>query len=237
LREGRGVFGKKETRAFRSINDIEARVRVALAQRGKLALRSSVPIMVIDDQPFEPAVNLSNNHYVINYREDLTRIEDAKSYPIVLCDLQGVGAQLHSELQGAHLIRELKTHYPEKVVIAYSGIARNAGMARAAQDHADKFLRKDADIDSWIEALDAAILQVSDPVYMWKEFRKRVLDSGMTPFQLAELEDAFVNNLFEGDAKVQTSIGDRVSRLGLQGDLRSIVTGFVSSLIFKALVG
>jgi hypothetical protein len=228
---------KPPTQSLRSVNDVESQVRVALAQKGKLSLRESVPILVIDDQPFEPAVNLRNNHYQIHTRLDLNRVEEARDFPIVLCDLQGVGSQLHVEMQGAHLIREIKTHYPEKIVIAYSGIAKNVGMARTAQQYADSFLRKDENIDSWIELLDESIAKVSDPIYMWKSFRKRILDSGMTPMELAQLEDAFVNSLWDGRQDVERSVQTRIGSIGLQNDLRAVVTGCVSSLIFKALVG
>lgn len=232
------MFNRKPSKpSFRSVNDVESQVRVAIAQKGKLALRESVPILVIDDQPFEPEANLRNNHYQIHTRKDLTRVEEVEDFPIVLCDLQGVGSLLHVEMQGAHLIREIKTHYPEKVVIAYSGIAKNVGMARTAQQYADSFLRKDENIDSWIEHLDDAVEKVSDPVYMWKSFRKRVLDSGMTPIQLAELEDAFTNSLWDGRDDVERSVQSRIGTIGLHNDLRAVVTGFVSSLIFRAIVG
>lgn len=233
------MFGRKPVapKPLRAVNDIENDIRASMAKRGKLALREAVPIVVIDDQPFEPAENLRNNHYRIEHRSDITRVEDVAGFPIVLCDLQGVGAGLHTELQGAHLIREIKTHYPEKIVIAYSGIAKTAVMAKTAQQYADEFLRKDEDMDSWIDALDTAVSRVSDPIYMWKNFRKRMLDDGMRPQQLAELEDAFVSSIWKGPEELERSVGERVGSLGLTNDLRSIVTGFIASLIFKAVVG
>lgn len=222
---------------WRSVNDLESSVRLKKNQKGKLELRESVQIAVIDDQPFEPATNLRNNHYNITHINDLQNINEIKGYAIILCDLQGVGAQLHGSLQGAHLIKEIKTHYPEKIVIAYTGGARTSAMARTAQQFADKFLKKDDDLDEWIGSLDDAIDKVADPVYMWKEFRKRLLDFGVTPFQLTKLEDAFVSGYEAGGDGANDNVQQAADGIGLTQDVRAVVQSFVASAIFKILVG
>lgn len=155
----------------------------------------------------------------------------------MLCDLQGVGVELHTELRGADLIKEIKAQFPEKVVIAYTSTAKNTGMAKAAQRHADLFLKKDVDLDQWIEALDSVLIKVTDPVYMWKQFRLRLLSSGVTPFQLTKLENEFVVKFAGGKEEVHRGVIATVQELGLQEDVRAIVQGFISALIFKALIG
>jgi hypothetical protein len=227
---------RKRDTVWESINELDDRIRVNRARRDGLTLRANVPIVVVDDQPFDPANNLRHNHYLINHLSDIQNIDEVKTFPIVLCDLQGVGSKLHAELQGAHLIREIKQHFPEKIVIAYTGIGRNNLMSRAAQQSADTFLKKDADLDEWIDALDGAIRNVTDPVYMWKRFRKRLLDAGMTPFELTRLEDSFVRGATTGRKDdTQQRVLSVVEKLGLQNDLRAVVQGFVSSLIFQAV--
>ena len=223
---------------WRSINDLEATIRVKRAQQDRLVLRQAVPIAVIDDQPFEPATNLRNNHYNVVQLFDIKNISELRLHPIILCDLQGVGSSLNAELQGAHLIREIKKHYPEKSVIAYTGIGKNAIMSRIAQQNADKFLKKDSSLEDWIDTLDEVVSNVTDPVYMWKKFRKRMLDAGITPFQLTKLEDAFVGGM---ESSVEHGVRDRVEttivQLGIHKDLRAIIQSFIASLIFKALIG
>jgi hypothetical protein len=51
------MFGKKPSppRRLRAVNEIENDIKVSMAQKGRLALREAVPIVVIDDQAFEPA--------------------------------------------------------------------------------------------------------------------------------------------------------------------------------------
>ena len=104
-------FAAKE-RTWKSINELDDLIRVNRARQDNFALRHNVPVVVIDDQPFDPANNLHHNHYTINHLTDIRTIDDIKIYPIVLCDLQGVGTKLHVELQGAHLIKEIKKHFP-----------------------------------------------------------------------------------------------------------------------------
>ncbi|WP_201860780.1 response regulator [Microvirga soli] len=233
-----GLFGKRsQDVGYRTINDIEASISVKRAQKGKLHLRKVVPIVVIDDQPFEPGNNLQNHGYQITHVRDVKTLAEIERYPVILCDLQGVGTQLSEENQGAHLIREIKTHYPDKVVIAYTGIAKNKTMTRVAQQSADYFLKKDADIDQWLTALDQAVDKVTDPVRVWKEFRKRMLDAGLTPLQLAKLESAYVAGLEVDGDKARENLVSAASGLSLTQDLRGVIQGFVASLIFKALVG
>ena len=224
-------------RTFLSVNDIESAVQLKLSQIGKLRLRETVRIAVVDDQHFSAEINLRNNGYRIDTFRDLNSLQALTSYPIILCDLQGVGAELNPELQGAHLIRELKTHYPEKFVVAYTGVGKTSIMSRTAQDYADTFLKKDADLDAWLEVLDQAIGAVTNPIDLWKEFRKRALDSGMTPIQLAEMEDEFVNRFWGGNEAVAEGLLARAMKIGLHKDLRAVVQSLVASLIFKAIIG
>lgn len=226
----------RQPRQWRSVNDIDAEVRVRITQRGQGEFRQSVPILVIDDQPLAAATNIRNHGYNIDHVVDITSVSATARYGVVLCDLQGVGPALNSEMQGAHVIREIKRMFPEKQVIAYSGSAKNTLMARMAQEHADKFLKKDAPIQDWVDTLDEAISVAGNPVELWKRFRVRMLNSGMTPFQLAEIEDAFVESFWQGSARVQQSVVKRVGEISINQDLRAVVQGFVSSLLFQLIL-
>lgn len=220
----------------RSVNDIEANVALKITQIGRLRLRDSVRIAVVDDQHFSAETNLRNNGFKIETFKDLNSVQSLENYSIILCDLQGVGSALNPDLQGAHLIRELKTHYPEKYVVAYTAGGKNSLMSKTAQDHADTFLRKDADIDAWLEVLDGAISQVANPVLVWKQFRKRALDAGMTPAALTSLEDEFVGQFWNGKDAVRAGLDGRATRIGLQNDLRGILHSLIASLIFQAVI-
>lgn len=227
------IFSKSD---WRSISELEPLVQRARAKKNKLEIRATVKILVIDDQPFNAGQNLRNNGYNITHVSDVHSISQAVDYQIVLCDLQGVGTQVHANLQGAHLIKEIKGNYPQKIVFAFTGGATNSLMAKAAERYADKFLKKDADLDDWIEALDSSIDNIIDPVYMWKQFRKHLLDSGVTPFQLTQIEDFYVRS-FGGAGGDRNEIVSLAERIGVQPDVRAVIQGFISSLIFKLIIG
>lgn len=231
-----GIF-RSAPQVYKSVNDIEARLRVRLDQKGKAAIRREVKIIVIDDQPFAPAVNLKNNGYLISQINTVEDFDQLRPYPIVLCDLQGVGINLDPVLQGAHLIKEIKLRFPEKVVIAYTGIAKTLVMARTAEKYADDFIKKDETISNWIEVLDKSIDEVSDPVAVWKKFRVRLLDAGATPHQLMVLEHAFVVGL-EAQSQEMPAVMENASNLvGLRQDIRPILQGVASSIIYDVVFG
>jgi hypothetical protein len=52
---------------------------------------------------------------------DPSNVDAVVPHNIILCDVQGVGHSLDSKKQGAFLIREIKAHFPDKYVIAYTG--------------------------------------------------------------------------------------------------------------------
>lgn len=107
--------------------------------------RSRFPIVVIDDKDFTPMKNLQRYNFSVTHFDDISSIDSIYRYPIVLCDLHGVGASLGSRLQGAQVIREIKKNYPEKYVIAYTGDG-SSEMTEVAISYADAYLKKDVGI-------------------------------------------------------------------------------------------
>jgi len=126
----------------KSIQDLERNRGVMANLRPPAELRRSIKIAVIDDQPFAPEHNLKNNHFQIETFRDVQSIDQLADFPIVLCDLQGVGMQLAADLQGAYLIEELKSNHPEKSVIAFTGGSASSNISRRAAKAADDYLKK-----------------------------------------------------------------------------------------------
>jgi DNA-binding NarL/FixJ family response regulator len=232
-----GLFGISWNREekWQSINRLEEELRVQLARRSQLDLREKVKIVAIDDQAFAPETNLRNNHFDISVKRDLHDVNDIKDYSIILCDLEGVGAALNHKLQGAHLIKEIKAHFPQKIVIAYTGVNASSIMARTAQSFADHFLKKDSDIDDWIAVLDGSIKDITNPVYMWRDARKRMLDAGLTPFQLARLEDAYVKSILRKDEKkkIVKELNGVTETLVETLELKTIINGLISAVLYS----
>lgn len=218
-----------------AINDLEHKLSLRHADSNIFDRRPSVPVVAIDDQPFEAATNLRQNNYTITHLNDINTLGEIRPFAIVLCDLQGVGSALHANMQGAHLIKELKKHFPEKYVIAYTGGHPNATISQEAKLFANKHLKKDAAIDRWIEVLDEAIKNVTDPVQTWKVFRTRLLDAGITPLQLTKIENDFVISYDQGSQAVERVMQDYVDGGGLTNDARAMLTNFISTAAFSLI--
>ena len=146
-------------------------------------IRKITPIAVIDDMDFYPMRNLTNNDFNCRHFRDIPNLDMVRDFPIVLVDLLGIGLELNPVSQGAHVIREIKSRFPDKYVIAYTGGADQQLLAPSVSA-ADQFTHKDTSIDDWCALLDEAIGVVKNPILMWKKLRHKLLDEGVTPLHL-----------------------------------------------------
>lgn len=190
-------FGK-----LKDINSIDKKFKFySIIKSNTIQFRQRVKILVIDDQEFTPLNNLQQHGFVVHVFKNLPSIDNAYDYHIILCDLQGVGIEFNAETQGAHLIKEIKKAFPAKIVIAYTGGSCESVILKAKM-YADDFLAKDANIEEWTDYLDKYIAEVMNPVYAWKKLRVSLLEEGITPYELAKLEDKFVSSLLGKNTKI-----------------------------------
>src|SRR4051794_31715072 len=94
----------------RSINDLKGHNREFTAND-----RSRVEIAVIDDQEFPYLELLTRHGFRLRHFKDIDDIQAIHAYPIVLCDIKGVGKHFQSRYEGAHLISEFRKRYPAKI--------------------------------------------------------------------------------------------------------------------------
>jgi CheY-like chemotaxis protein len=200
------------------------------------ARRAAVRIAVIDDEAFAPQNNLQNYGYKITPVGDLKSVNEVEAYDMILCDIVGVGRNFDSVAQGASLIAEIKKNYPEKVVVAYTGGALTERSSRMAADRADAMIKKDADIEEWINQLDKLSADAVDPHVIWNKIRSRFVELDVDSKQILLLEDAYVGSIKARDPEL-TALKKIASTGGLGADVRAIVQGLISSAIFKVIVG
>lgn len=222
-----------------SINDLQRDTTLAARLRSPAELRKSIKIAVIDDQPFAPEHNLKNNQFQIVTYTDVHKVDQIVEYPIILCDLQGVGLQLASDMQGAYLIEEIKRNYPEKAVIAFTGGSANSNIARRAELAADDYLKKDASIEDWRDVLDKHIRNLSDPIYVWKQLRVRLVKAGIAPVELMKLEHAYVSTIKNGAQATKAAIEKASDSSGSDPVIKKEIMSFIASkafdLVFEGL--
>lgn len=220
---------------LRSIDEIDTGLESIFPQKNPQDIRRMVQIAIIDDKDFSPLPNLQQHQFNITHLRDLATIDRISSYHLVLVDLQGVGRELNPGQQGAHIIREIKANYPEKYVVAYTGGAPPELLVPSVEA-ADKFTQKDTSIEDWCELLDEGARAVIHPAVVWKKNRHRLLDKGVTPFQLACLEDVLVRTLLRDPSLIQRSLDLKSEELKLPSDVRAIVNSLIATALFAFFV-
>ena|SRR6266498_2347946 len=193
-------------------------------------LRSQVPIVVIDDKGFVYLHVLRNHGFVITALKDITDVKAVLTYPIVICDIRGVGKTLDSQFEGAHVLAEIRKHYPNKILVVYTGQRFDATFNKYFA-LCDASITKDAESQQWVEVLDNAIAAFLDPVAQWKKLRSYLIELDIPTIQLAELEHHYVTAVL---AK-QTPFQDERKLIDLPQDAKATLIGIASNYAFKLL--
>jgi hypothetical protein len=196
--------------------------------------RSSIRIIVIDDEPFPYSDNLRKHGFNIEQFRDLETLDSISSYEIVLCDVQGIGTKFHQELQGAYLVKEIRRRFPFKYIISYTAYDNDARYT-ALLKNADISIIKDENTDVWVEKLDYAISSVSNIEEQWAKTCNHLLDLKVPLFQIALLENEVVTKIqnkksFDDFPNVNKSIE-------LESNAKEVLLSFIGSAAVKLLLG
>lgn len=162
-------------------------------------LKRSNQIAIIDDDPFARSDALRAHKFNIVELGDIRSVDQVAEYPIVVCDIRGVGRALHSELEGAHLIAEIRKSYPDKFLVSYSGAQFDITYNEALRS-VDASLSKDASTDQWVHTLETGLLKVGNPRERWLRLRKTLLDRGVEIHEVFRVEQRFIRAIEKRDA-------------------------------------
>lgn len=211
----------------RQLNELKT-----VAQSRKVE-RSSVSILCIDDQGLEYEQIIRNHNFNIRVLNDIEDIKAVSDYPVVICDIKGVGKKFGSKYEGGHIIEEIKSHYPEKVVVAYTGQQFDATYNKFFS-LADFTLTKDVDSDAWVSLLDQTISKVVSPIEQWKRMRHFLLEKEVPIKVVFQLEQEFIEAVLKGD---KDKFAKESTLKGLEGDIRAVISSFIASILFKMVFG
>ena len=120
---------------------------------------------------------------------------------------------LSPDSQGAYVIEEIKSKYPEKVVIAYTAASLNSKLLNKARQTADAYVKKDISIDKWRDILDEQIKLLANPIHTWKAERIRLMDLGMELQELIPIEQAFLRNIFKDKESLTQAINAEIEKI------------------------
>lgn len=204
-----------------------------LKKKSALELRKFVEILVIDDDEFTVGKRLEANNFRLTYKKDIENIRDVSEYPIILCDIRGVGSSLSSQYEGAFLIKEIKINYPTKQIVAYTASQYDPSYNEYL-GYADDIRRKDTEFEEWVEILDEEIEKCVDPVFQWKRIRSRLLDEGVSLTEVTKLESTYVgavkNRSFENFEKLANSMSPQSNQF-----IKQLLSSIAVEMIMKGI--
>jgi DNA-binding NarL/FixJ family response regulator len=196
--------------------------------------RSKLKILVIDDQPFIIKDVLASHGYAIHEMRDISAIDLVAGYPIVVCDIKGIGATFHSKHEGAHLFREIRRAFPEKYIIAFSGFRFDATYNEYFRV-ADVSLKKDTDTEAWVKVLDEAISIMSDSKFRWLRMRRFLLEEArLELWTVLQIETAFIDSV---SARDKDKLLSPIKGLRLPDETRQMLISFAGSLFTDVVSG
>lgn len=184
-------------------------------------LKQKTQIAIIDDQPFLRANALRNHGFnIVEMGGEITSIDQVLAYPIVVCDIKGVGKAFGSRFEGAHVLAEIRKSFPDKFLISYSGseydVSYNENLGKA-----DKSATKDAQTEYWVALLETGLKAVGDPKERWIRFRKTLLEKGVDLYEVFKLEQAFIKSLNAKDQSI-------MAKAAVPDEIKELVKAFAS---------
>lgn len=189
-------------------------------------------ILIIDDEGFPFLEDFRNEGYSIQcvkYFEDLST---ASEYPIVICDINGVGIQYDPYKGGAFVLRELKKKYPFKQYAAYSGFEYDLGILKDLKGV--PIIPKTTDPEPWRSNFDELIKRASNPIENWKAIRTFLLENNVPLIDVLQMESAFVSAFLNKDEKMK-DFPNKKDFPNLSQDIRAIINNMVATCVLKMI--
>lgn len=198
--------------------------------------KRQVEIVVLDDNTFAPKEALLHHKFrITELGPDIRSLDQVSTYPIIVCDVAGVGRAFGSSLEGAHLVNEIHKAYPDKFLIGYTGRTHSVATTNALTA-ADLRMAKDESIEAWIKNLEAGMSEVVNPRNRWIRMRRALLKRGIELFDVFRLEQAFIKAVRQGKPDVLANVAHK---LAITQEIRDLVIKFsataVATLIGKSL--
>ncbi len=188
-------------------------------------MKRQVEIAIIDDEPFVRLESLrAHGFHISELGGDIRRVDQVSAYPIVVCDIRGVGAAFGSKFDGAHVLGEIRKTYPDKWLVAYTGMTHNIAYNERLRV-VDVMMPKEAPIESWTTALENALGAVVDPRQRWIRFRARLLERGAELYDVLDIEQAFIASI---KTRNPALFSNRVRGLPQSNDWKKLATEFAA---------
>ncbi|MGR5326439.1 hypothetical protein [Photobacterium damselae] len=189
-------------------------------------LKLNLKIAVIDDEGFPEIENFRNGGFSLTHFNDIDSFEQLSDYPIVICDIRGVGKKFGHSSGGAYIIQQLRDLYPEKYLIVASSFSASLSIASLIS-HADRKITR-GNFDELNSAILTAINVMGDSVNRWKRLRNYlIVEKEIDLFHVWELEQEFIKSLNRGNSDSFSKFIDKHAEDIIKGMLINFVSGLV----------
>lgn len=195
-------------------------------------VKSRIPILIIDDEDFVYKENLRDEGYNLKCVKAIEDLSAVAEYPIVICDVKGVGTQYDKEKGGAYVVRDLKKKYPFKQYAVYSGSTYDLEMMNNLEGVST--IKKDAPLDMWRGYCDELIRRASDPKEIWKILRNFLLEKDVSLKEVLLLESNYVD-IYNNRSSEMRYFPDENTFPNLSQDVRSIIQSMIAGGLLHLL--
>lgn len=192
--------------------------------------RRNLKIAIIDDLDVPYMENLRNSGFNVTHYKDIDNFEMIQPYPIIICDIKGVGAKFGSDKEGAHVIGEIRKLYPDKYIIAMSSAIYNVNWVESLEVADDKIIR-DSDVDKVFQALNEAVDTMKCNKQRWLRIRENLIKKHHVDlFEIWKIEQAFI---LSSITKNKDSFIKNKAVTHMNDLIKGLLINFISGIIFS----
>lgn len=186
------------------------------------SLKEKFPILFIDDKKPPTADTLTALGFKITHFDDIQSIDQAEKYPIIACDIDGIGKKFTHNIEkgGYKVLKEIRKHYPDKYLIQYS--TKSPDMDQSLTQ-ADSVFPKDTHPEAWQDYLERALTELGNPKTRWIRLRNNLSEKGLDAYEIFKIEQAYIKSILNADTSHINNAGKRDQ---LNPEVRDIVIKF-----------
>lgn len=193
-------------------------------------LKDKFEILIIDDNTPAIVESLRRSGFRIRDFKDIETIETVEPYPIIACDIEGIGKNFRpgSKNGGIHVLREIRKHYPDKYLIQYSTKSQDIDESLT---QADVIFPKDTTIDGWQDKIEESLRELGNPKKRWLKVRRRLSDEGLDGHDIFMLEQSYIKSL----TSKKYEIGSDSTTNSLSPAIKKIIKNFAATTLVMGI--
>ncbi|WP_133151908.1 hypothetical protein [Enterovibrio norvegicus] len=190
-------------------------------------LKRNLQIAIIDDEEFPEFNSLRNAGYSPVHFKDIDSFDQLLPYPIIVCDIQGVGKNFGGTGQGAYIVSQVNELFPDKYVIVVSSKSASLKVTSMISKADKKLLRGNSDEIN--QALLDAVKTMGSSIERWKRVRKHLIEQkNIDLLDVWVIEQEFISSVNSRDkSKIERFIKNHADDM-----VKGLLINFISGLIF-----